>query len=416
MESRPQLVAEQTGRDIAEAKHYLRKLGDPVAAFRAVSDTVRREVESIREASGAGRQIIPELAYSDIVAGAVTDGDIAEIRHRGCVIIRGVFERSRASEWNDEMREYVERNRYLERSAEKAGLDQYFDAAKAHAPQIYGVFWSRPQVQVRQAESMAQTKRFLNGLYDTHAPAGPEFDPDHDFTYADRVRRRVPGDTTLGIVPHMDGGSYERWVDPAYQKIYAPIFEGRHEEYNPWKAAHRTQTREYASPAVCSMYRSFQGWTALTPQGPGDGTLSLIPFASSIAYLLLRALQPDVRDDELCGARPGRSLRATPEWHGDLLDGLVSIPLLEPGDTVWWQPDVVHAVANEHTGDHESNVIYVGASPKCKKNESYARRQAACFVDGRSAPDFAAEDYEVDFEGRATVADLTDLGRAQMAL
>ena len=35
---------------------------------------------------------------------------------------------------------------------------------------------------------------------------------------------------------------------------------------------------------------------------------------------------------------------------------------------------------------------------------------------GRSAPDFAAEDYEVDFKGRATLDDLTDLGRAQMAV
>jgi hypothetical protein len=35
---------------------------------------------------------------------------------------------------------------------------------------------------------------------------------------------------------------------------------------------------------------------------------------------------------------------------------------------------------------------------------------------GESAPDFAAENYEVDFKGRATLDDLTDLGRAQMGL
>ena len=39
---------------------------------------------------------------------------------------------------------------------------------------------------------------------------------------------------------------------------------------------------------------------------------------------------------------------------------------------------------------------------------------AGKFLEGRSAPDFAAMDFEVDFKGRAVVEDLTDLGRAQM--
>ena len=28
---------------------------------------------------------------------------------------------------------------------------------------------------------------------------------------------------------------------------------------------------------ICSAFRTFQGWTALTRQGPGDGTLKLVP-------------------------------------------------------------------------------------------------------------------------------------------
>jgi hypothetical protein len=73
-------------------------------------------------------------------------------------------------------------------------------------------------------------------------------------------------------------------------------------------------------------------------------------------------------------------------------------------------------VENEHAGKGYSNVIYIGASPRCEKNRLYAVKQAKAFLEGRSAPDFAAEDYEVDFKNRATVNDLTDLGRAQMAL
>jgi hypothetical protein len=66
--------------------------------------------------------------------------------------------------------------------------------------------------------------------------------------------------------------------------------------------------RELPSPAVCSMFRTFQGWTALTRQGKGDGTLQLIPIANSMVYMLLRALQDDVPETDLCGANPGRAL------------------------------------------------------------------------------------------------------------
>jgi hypothetical protein len=132
--------------------------------------------------------------------------------------------------------------------------------------------------------------------------------------------------------------------------------------------------------------------------------------------MLLRALQADVPEGDLCGAEPGRALGMKPEWHPALFEGLVSIPLMQPGDTVWWHPDTVHAVENEHAGKGYSNVIYIGASPRCEKNRLYAVKQAKAFLEGRSAPDFAAEDYEVDFKNRATVNDLTDLGRAQMAL
>lgn len=401
---------------IKATKQELSKRSDVYGAFAACRDAMLREVESIRADTEAARPIIPELSYEQILAGEVSESSRELVRRRGCVIIRGVFDRSEAGEWNEEIGNYIQRNSYFEKAKEKAGLDKYFSALDDATPQIFGLYWSRPQVMARQAESMAVTKRFLNHLYDVSAPMGREFDPDNDYAYADRTRRRQPGDTTLGLSPHMDSGSYERWCDPAYQAIYRSIYAGDIENYDPWKAAFRTQTREFASPAVCSMFRTFQGWTALTTQGPGDGTLSLLPIAKSISYFLLRALQDDVPEDDLCGAWPGRALGASEEWHSEILDALVSIPEVAPGDTVWWHPDVIHSVANEHQGKEYANVIYIGASPVCQKNEAYARKQAAAFLAGRSAPDFAPEDYELDFEGRATVDDLTELGRRQMCI
>ena len=401
-------------RFIRETKSELLRRFDVTKAFAESRELVLREVEAIRAQYDSELSVIPQIEYHKIADCAVEEPFRELVRRRGCVNVKGVFDRIQVSEWNNEIGEYIDQNDYLTAANKKKDLDKYFSALKNATPQIFSLYWSRPQVMARQAVSMAITKRFLNQLYDISGPMGPEFDPENDFTYADRIRRRQPGDTTLGLSPHMDSGSYERWCDPAYQAIYRRIYEGDIQGFDPWKAAFRTQTREYASPSVCSMFRTFQGWTALTPQGPGDGTLSLLPIAKSISYFLLRALQKDVAEDDLCGATPGRALGASEEWHKEILEGLISIPEVEPGDTVWWHPDVIHSVANEHQGDHYANVIYVGASPVCAKNEAYARRQADAFYSGRSAPDFAAEDYEVNFEGRATVDDLTELGRRQL--
>ncbi len=124
-----------------------------------------------------------------------------------------------------------------------------------------------------------------------------------------------------------------------------------------------------------------------------------------MSYLLLRALQDDVPEDDLCGARPGRALSIDPHWHAPLLEALTPIPDLDPGDTIWWHCDVVHAVDPEHTGEYDSNVMYIGAAPWCDKNATYLPGQWQAFVEGRTPPDFAPDDFEVDFTGRGRPQD-----------
>lgn len=401
---------------ILAMKAQVRAQLDAHAALASVRDAMRREVDVIQSATNRGHSVIPEVPFSHIENSAVSATTLAEIRHRGCLIVRGVFSPAQAQKWDAELGNYLERNRADSATETDATVDGFFSDDAQASKQIFGIYWSRPQIEARQAPAMAVTKRFLNRLWDVTAPAGPEFDPDHDYSYADRLRRRAPGDTSLGLRPHMDSGSYERWVDPAFQKIYEPIFAGDWQSYDPWKAAHRTQTREHDSPTVCSAFRTFQGWTALTPQGPGNGTLQLFPVATGIADLLLRSLQDDVADDELLLAEPGRSLRADETHHPEIIAGMVTIPEVQPGDTVWWHPDIVHAVESEHRGTGYSNVIYIAATPRCRKNLTYAQRQASHFLAGLSSPDFPAEHLETDFDGRATIDDLSDLGRAQMGL
>ena len=379
-------------------------------AYEDVRDDVKRAVDIVLREIAAGRAVVPELNYSDIRNNTVPEATRQSIRNTGCAVVRGVFPADLARDWFAEVGEYLETNHYEQLEVEKRSLDKYFSALKAGKPQVFNVYWSRPQVMARQDPELAETRAFLDRLWKYEGV----FDPDRQCTYADRVRRRQPGDKTLGLSPHMDAGTVERWIDPGYQKVYENVFAGDWRGYDPFDATHRLNTQEIPSPAVCSMFRTYQGWTALTRQGPKDGTLRLIPIAQGIAYVLLRALQDDVDEADLCGAAPGRALGVSSEWHPDLIAGLVSIPEVMPGDTVFWHTDICHAVGDEHAGSEYASVIYIGSAPDCPKNRAYLPKQRQAFLQGRSAPDFAVMDFEVDFKGRATEADLTDLGRAQM--
>ena len=379
-------------------------------AYASVTDHVRRATEVVQTEVAAGRAVIPEVEYRDIRDGKVPEAARQAIRASGCVVVRGVFPAALARDWFEDVGRYLETNLYEAREEEKRSLDKYFSALKAGKPQIFNIYWSKPQVMARQDAKLAETRAFLDRLWKYEGV----FDPDRQCTYADRARRRAPGDKTLGISPHMDGGTVERWIDPGYQQVYEQVFAGNWRGYDPFDGTHRMKTREIPSPAVCSMFRTYQGWTALTQQGPKDGTLRLIPIAEGISYVLLRALQEDVAENDLCGAAPGRALGVSQEWHPDLMAGLVSIPEVMPGDTVFWHTDICHAVGDEHAGQEYASVLYIGSAPDCPKNRAYLPKQKQAFLDGRSAPDFAAMDFETNFEGRATEKDLTDLGRAQM--
>jgi len=391
------------------------QIADRRKVFAEVEEDMRREVEGIRDARAQGLPVIPSVDYAKLRSGGVPEEVRQEIRRRGAVVVRGVFSSAEAMAWNSAIGEYLARNRYYEQPADPS-LDNDFSKLESGRPQIFGIYWSKPQMEARQGVPMAETKAFLNHLWRFEHAGKKHFDPDRECTYADRIRRREPGDASLGLSPHMDAGSVERWLDPAYAEVYREVFAGNWRAYDPFDGAFRTETEEIPSPAVCSAFRTFQGWTALTRQGPGDGTLQLLPIARAIAYLLLRPLAKDVPDDDLCGAKPGRALSLVEQWHALLKPAITPIPVVEPGDTVWWHSDIIHAVEDHHKGSGYSNVIYIGAAPYCAKNAAYLERQKAAFLAGESAPDFSAENFEVDFGGRATVSDLSELGKRQMGL
>lgn len=190
-------------------------------------------------------------------------------------------------------------------------------------------------------------------------------DPNKNFAaplaYADAIRIRPPGLPFNGLGPHIDAGSMCRWDEPQYQKTYEKIWAGQVNEFDPYDLT----VRKYADPAYhegqaqSHVLRAFQGWTALTKAGAAEGSLLLYPeLKYVIAYVLLRPffsppenkahiLDPrqwklDLEDAWFPGVWRHTSQELSPEPfpHLDLEKCMVNIPIMFPGDTVWWHCDV----------------------------------------------------------------------------
>ncbi|MEQ4206896.1 YbiU family protein [Actinopolymorpha sp. B9G3] len=400
---------------IARTKADLRRrIGDYARVFREVEDAMRTEVAAVAAARDVGEEVWPVVQFADIAHQSVPADTITAVRRRGCAVVRGTFERERAEAWDQQLVDYVEANNFAE--TYRWIDDGVFGGLAAGVPPIFPIYWSRPQMEAREDPHMVATRSFLNGFWKHESEGRVWFDPHLDTAYPDRVRRRPPGTTSDGLSPHTDSGSVERWLLPAYQNVFRHVFDGDWRSYDPWDGAYRTEVNEFPSTVMCSAFRTFQGWTALADMEPSEGVLHVVPIPHAMVYLLLRALQDDIADDDLCGAVNGQALPITEQYHAVLLPALTPIPAVRPGDTVWWHGDMIHAVGPVQDQKGWGNVMYVPASPWCRKNLEYATRCGQDFLAGKSPSDFAAEDYEVSWTGRPTVDDLSAVGRRQLGL
>jgi hypothetical protein len=254
---------------IRQMKQELRQqMGDVKAVFNQLHARISQRVAEINALKAQGEDVWPVIPFEDVKQGRVSEQQRALIKQRGCAVIKGHFPRERALGWDRDMMAYLEQNHFDD--VYKGPGDNFFGSLDASRPEIYPIYWSQSQMQARQSDEMAAVQSFLNRLWRFESEGTTWFDPDVSVIYPDRIRRRPPGTTSKGLGAHTDSGALERWLLPAYQRVFANVFNGRLDEYDPWDAAHRTEVEEYTveNTTKCSVFRTFQGWTALSDMIP----------------------------------------------------------------------------------------------------------------------------------------------------
>ncbi|KAG6914834.1 hypothetical protein DXG01_015055 [Tephrocybe rancida] len=393
------------------------------------------------EIADTGPEYIPQINFADL--NKLTAEQIATVKRRGSVVIRDVVPDAEAILWKQQLKDFSKAN------PDAIGIPE-------DNKQFYMLYWTKPQVEARSHPNLLAASTWLNNLYHTGANNSPiqGVDLSTPLTYADRFRIRLPGISWDLHPPHVDGGTIERWEDPAFRQCFASILSGDWRSHDPYELQGRVaaSNSRYDRPEQvkhlikgfdrASVFRTFQGWLAMSETGPTQGTLRVYPdVLLSNSYLILRpffrptlpADSPDFlkaeswefdistpefpgifpRDGGYYGPRPTPALHP----HLELEKTMTSVPKVYPGDTVFWHGDVIHAVEQEHTGTGDSSVMYIPAVPLTPLNQKYIERQRETFLKGDCPPDFPKGPGEASFIGVGKTEDiLAPAGRRAMGL
>ena len=140
---------------IIAAKHRLRAhMPDLKERFAALTRDIEAQVSEIENERAQGISPIPEVRFDELES--LSAATVARIKQRGIVVVRGVFDPARITRWNDQLAAYITDNHYLKKQQAKRGLDKYFSTLSSSRPQIYGLYWSKPQMEARQSEELAK--------------------------------------------------------------------------------------------------------------------------------------------------------------------------------------------------------------------------------------------------------------------
>ncbi|KAJ7108848.1 hypothetical protein C8R43DRAFT_1139904 [Mycena crocata] len=344
--------------------------------------------------------MIPKVNMEDIRKGLYPE-QMSEIRSAGCVVVKGAAFKEEALAWKHDVRKYVVTNPQVK--------GYRFPADNI---QVYELYNTVSQTRGRTHPDLLETQRVLLSLW--HDESG-EVALDTPISYFDRLRIRVPGDAKFALGPHVDGGSIERWEDPGYRKCFSKILEGA------WKQSHMMLLPEcmqlWIFRSQCSIFRPWQGWTAMSSTGLGEGMLPLLSLAT--AYWILRpffrACDPassslkwedwnelDLDGTSFAGTGFGAGMALNDESHPHLRLKKTSHPgstVTSPNFSIRGHCDMIHAVEGYHGGKEDASVMYIPAVPLTKVNAQYLRDQRDNFLAGLPAPDFPGRPGESETVG-----------------
>ncbi|KAG9255577.1 uncharacterized protein F5Z01DRAFT_620070 [Emericellopsis atlantica] len=416
------------------------------ASFHRLIRALQAEIDHIED---LGAHLIPSIEYADMEDPTQTARFGRDLRRYGVGVVRKALPGRDAESMVAETMDYLDTKRSSNLKAQKQD------------PTCYDYFWTPAQVRARAHPHVLRTQRFMMGLWET--TPDDRLATRLPITYVDRIRvhgaepRTDQGNkvdslpvadepqsaddwinalqSSAGIIAQVDNGSLERWEPDGYGHAgtYRSVFQGSWESYDPWECASRVSSTMdlYNGYGACTIFRMFQGVLALSTIEPGMVRLMPSPQLATAYYLLRPFFSPQKpapaarsgpewdaylapenwkleRDPDtiIHGAVPGHAQRITEKWHPHLhlRSSMITLPTLQPGDYIFWHPDLPYHISSNNPGlqtphpESVSMMLYIAAAPLTQTNALYLARQRKAFQRGHPGPDF-------DSSGRGSIAE-----------
>ncbi|KAF8823802.1 hypothetical protein HHX47_DHR9000110 [Lentinula edodes] len=358
---------------------------------KAWSEIIHELSQVTESISRKGSEYIPQVNLSEL--SSLSPARLDEIRRIGTVVIKDVVDDKEARAWQESLKEFI-----------KANPD--VPGFPANNKQFFELYWTKPQVEARSHPNVLAASTWLNNLYRNSSPSSEKPMEDTQVEVgllfrlmwmevrlsAGKIQRSGLASTTFFL------GTGENTIltlSTVASKLVLPCIT------------------ELINFLQASVFRTFQGWLAMSETAPTEGTLKVFPdVLLSNAYIILRPffrplvsvdsaeiLDPnnwsyDISYADFPGIYPKDGGFAGPwptsESHPHLMldKTMISVPKVMPGDTVFWHCDVVHSVEVDHTGQEDSAVMYIPAVPTTPMNKAYVEKQKECFLKSINPPDF----------------------------
>ncbi|KAI8369749.1 hypothetical protein BD560DRAFT_397722 [Blakeslea trispora] len=380
-------------------------------------DLIQKAYDRLLASMQTSRAItIPQVTLEELNEnhGQFTKEVADAIRLCGCVVIRNVIPTEEAHVYRQQVKQYIHRHPY---DTNKVNcFSSTIGGFPKHSPQVFEAYWSQPQLAIRGQLGFKVATVALNHLW--HADTAVDWT--HNLAYCDRVQIHQSGEPFFGPPTHVDNGSLERWQDTEYRKCYTDILKGEWEHYDPFDATHRISAcmDHYGSLVGPSVFRSFQGCIVLSEMNTGSGTLQVCPLLKeATALFMMKPLTKEYIDKlDYVGAYPGLCHHITKENYPEIVNNLVTLPDLQPGDAVFWHCDQVYSFEPENQSREDTCILYVSSVPVCPVNSKYIKLQRDAFLAGLTPPDFPGNHCEEKAKGRARPKDLNEQAKQSMGL